>query len=61
MGAINNPGTEAIDAALNPSEDAEHIKAYFFATDYTTGITYFNETYTQHVKTCRKYRIGMYG
>ncbi len=61
VGAINNPGTEAIDAALNPSEDAEHVKAYFFATDYKTGITYFNETYTQHVKTCRKYRIGMYG
>lgn len=61
VGAINNPGTEAIDAALNPSDDAEHIKAYFFATDYTTGITYFNETYAQHVKTCRKYRIGMYG
>lgn len=61
VGAINNPGTDAIDAALNPSEDAEHAKAYFFATDYNTGITYFNETYAQHVKTCRKYRIGMYG
>lgn len=61
VGAINNPGAEAIDAALNPSEEAEHAKAYFFATDYTTGITYFNETYAQHVKTCRKYRIGMYG
>ncbi len=61
VGAINNPGVQAIDAALNPSDDAAHAKAYFFATDYNTGITYFNETYAQHVKTCRKYRIGMYG
>ncbi len=61
VGAINNPGVQAIDATLNPSEDAVHAKAYFFATDYNTGITYFNETYAQHVKTCRKYRIGMYG
>ena len=61
VGAINNPGLDAIRAALNPSEDAKYTKAYFFATDYTTGITYFSNTYSQHVAICRKYRIGMYG
>lgn len=61
VGAINNPGLDAIKAALYPSEDEQYAKAYFFATDYTTGITYFSDTYSQHVAICRRYRIGMYG
>lgn len=61
VGAINNPGLLAIEAALNPSDDAEYANCYFFATDYDSGITYFSKTYSQHVAICRKYKIGMYG
>ena len=61
VGAINNPGMMAIQAALNPSDDAEYASCYYFATDYDTGITYYSKTYSQHVATCRKYKIGMYG
>lgn len=61
VGAINNPGMLAIEAALNPSNDAEYENCYFFATDYDSGITYFSKTFAQHVAICRKYKIGMYG
>ncbi len=61
VGAINNPGMMAIEAALNPSDAAEYANCYYFATDYDTGITYFSKTYSQHVAICRKYKIGMYG
>lgn len=61
VGAINNPGLLAIQSALNPSSDPKYEKCYFFATDYTTGITYFSNTFSQHVAICRKYKIGMYG
>jgi len=61
VGAINNPGVDAIKAALYPSDKSEHKKAYFFATDYDTGITYFSTTYAQHEYVCRRYGIGMYG
>lgn len=61
VGPINNPGLAAIEALLNPSTDPAHTQAYFFATDYKTGITYFNKTYAQHEATCRRYKIGMYG
>jgi UPF0755 protein len=61
VGAINNPGMLAIQAALNPSNDTKHINCYYFATDYNTGITYFTKTLTEHEAICRKYKIGMYG
>lgn len=60
VGAINNPGMDAIMAAINPSEDEEAQEYYFFATDYTTGITYFSKTYAEHEKICRKYKIGVH-
>lgn len=60
VGAINNPGMEAILAAINPSEDEEAQEYFFFATDYSTGITYFSKTYAEHEKTCRKYKIGIH-
>ncbi|MBQ7038089.1 MAG: endolytic transglycosylase MltG [Clostridia bacterium] len=61
VGAINNPGLEAIKAVLLPSEDAAVMDCYFFATDYDTGKTYFSKTYEQHVSVCKRYGIGMYG
>ncbi len=61
VGAINNPGLDAIKAVLTPSEDEKILKCYFFATDYSTGTTYFSETYERHVSICQRYGIGMYG
>ncbi len=61
VGAINNPGMLAIEAALNPSTDEKYAKCYYFATDYKTGITYYSKTLAQHEAICRKYKIGMYG
>lgn len=61
VGAINNPGMDAINAVFSPSEDPHIKQCYFFATDYDTGITYFNKTFAQHEYTCRKYGIGAYG
>ena len=61
VGAINNPGLQALTAALNPSTADDMQKCYFFATDYNTGITYFSQTFAQHERICRKYKIGMYG
>lgn len=61
VGAINNPGIQAIMAALNPSVDENMKDCYFFATDYNTGITYFSKSFAEHEKICRKYKIGMYG
>ncbi len=61
VGAINNPGLDAVKAVLSPSEDADTMECFFFATDYLTGKTYFSKTYAQHQAVCRKYGIGMYG
>lgn len=59
-GPINNPGMNAIRAALNPSEEAEIVNCYFFATDLKTGITYYTKTLKEHEAICKKYGIGMY-
>ncbi len=61
VGAINNPGLQAIKAALNPSTDAKYQNCYYFATDYKTGITYYSKTLAQHEAICRRYKIGKYG
>ncbi len=61
VGAINNPGLDAIKAVLLPSEESSVTDCYFFATDYDTGKTYFSKTYDQHVSICKRYGIGIYG
>lgn len=58
-GAINCPGVDAFDAVVDP-DDEETADCYYFATDYTTGITYYSKTFDQHEKVCKKYGIGMY-
>ena len=57
VGAINNPGLRALNAALNPSDDASVAKCYYFATDYKTGITYYSQTLSEHNNVIRKYGI----
>ena len=61
VGAIGNPGLDALNAVLSPSADKDIQKCYYFATDYDTGITYYTRTYSEHERICRKYGIGMYG
>lgn len=60
VGAINNPGLEAIQAAINPATDGDAVGCYFFATDMKTGETYYSKTLAAHEKICKKYNIGMY-
>lgn len=57
VGAINNPGLDALKAALNPSEDATIKQCYYFATDYKTGITYFSKNYKEHQAIIKKHGI----
>lgn len=57
VGAINNPGLDALRAALNPSEDPEILQCYYFATDYKTKTTYFAKTYAEHRRNVEKYGI----
>lgn len=59
-GAVCNPGLRAIDAVLAPSDNEDVVKCYYFATDYSTGITYYSATHAQHEAVCKKYGIGMY-
>lgn len=59
-GAICNPGLDALQAAVFPSDDEYVAQCYYFAND-TAGNTYYSKTFSQHVATCRKYKIGMYG
>ena len=57
IGPIGNPGMDALLAAVNPSEDEQIMKCYYFATDYKTGITYFSKTYREHQNIINKYGI----
>lgn len=57
IGAIGNPGLDALLAAVNPSEDATIKKCYYFATDYKTGTTYFSKTLKEHQAIIKKYGI----
>ena len=57
VGAINNPGVDAFNAILYPSNDATVLKCYYFATDYKTGITYFSKTEKEHAVVIKKYGI----
>lgn len=47
-GAITNPGTAAINAALYPEE----TEYFFFVTD-SDGNYYFAKTYAEHLKNCK--------
>lgn len=57
IGAIGNPGLDALLAAVNPSEDETIKKCYYFATDYKTMTTYFSKTFKEHQAIIKKYGI----
>ncbi len=63
IGPINNPGLAAIRAVVEPSEDADIQKCYFFATAYIDDVPqyFYSKTFDQHKKICQKYGIGIYG
>jgi UPF0755 protein len=55
MGAINNPGLEALTAALNPS----NTSYYFFVTSSDMKTFLYAETYEEHQKNCEQ--VGLDG
>lgn len=61
VGAICNPGLEAINAALNPSQEADIINCFYFASIVETGETQFFETFSEHEAWCIEHGVGMYG
>lgn len=62
-GPICNPGISALDAVANPCKDSDVINCYYFATDLSVEptVTYYSETYSEHVYICTKYGIGVHG
>ncbi len=61
VGAICNPGLDAINAALNPSEEPTIINCFYFASIVETGETAFFETFAAHEAWCIEHGVGMYG
>ncbi|MBQ7889263.1 MAG: endolytic transglycosylase MltG [Erysipelotrichaceae bacterium] len=51
-GPILNPGVDAIEAVLNPTESNYY---YFMADVYGDGTVYFAETYAEHLALVNKY------
>ncbi len=61
VGSICNPGLDAINAALNPSEEPNIINCFYFASIVETGETQFFETFAAHEAWCTEHGVGMYG
>ena len=49
MAAINNPGLDAIQAAIAPSEEEICAGCYFFVTDEANNTVYYSKTYAEHL------------
>ena len=60
IGAICNPGLDAIEAALEPTNDKYYKDCYYFATDMDTGETHFSKTLAEHERWCRIHEVGLY-
>ncbi len=54
-GPINNPGTQAINAALYPAQ----TDYYYFASD-KDGNYYYGKTYEEHLRYCEDAGIGIH-
>ena len=50
-GPINNPGLDAITAAIYPTKNPY----YYFINDLKTGQIYYGKTYDEHLQNVRKY------
>ena len=51
VAAINNPGLDALKAAVSPSDEEICADCFFFVTDEATGKVYYSKTYAQHLAT----------
>ncbi len=60
-GAICNPGLQAINAAINPSQEPEILNCFYFASVISTGETKFSETFAEHEAWCIEHGVGVYG
>ena len=54
VGAIGNPGLDALTAAVSPSEEEVCAGCYFFLTD-REGAVHYSRTYAEHLAACQKY------
>lgn len=61
VGPICNPGLDAINAALNPSQEEDIVDCYYFASIVSLGTTEFFETFEEHEDWCIEHGVGMYG
>jgi len=52
-GPICNPGSDAIQAALNPA-----VSDYLFFVSRNNGSHQFSKTYTEHKRAVKKYQLG---
>ena len=62
-GPICNPGLLTLRSVVYPSEDPDVVNCYYFATDTSVdpSVTYYSETYDQHVAICNEHGLGVHG
>ena len=61
-GPISNPGLAALRAVAYPNDDDDIINCFYFATDTSVDptVTYYSETFDEHMAICYRYDIGVY-
>ena len=62
-GPICNPGLMTLRSVVYPSEDPDIVNCYYFATDTSVdpSVTYYSETYEQHMAICNEHGLGVHG
>ncbi len=60
VGAINNPGLAALQAAVSPSDEDICAGCYFFVIDSANDTVYYSRTYAEHLAFCREHKLGGY-
>ena len=48
---------------MYPSDDPDIVNCYYFATDTSVdpSVTYYSETYEDHVAICNEHGLGVHG
>lgn len=61
-GPISNPGLAALRAVAFPNDDSDIVDCYYFAADTSVDptVTYYSETFEEHMAICRRYDIGVH-
>ena len=62
-GPICNPGLATLRSVVYPSDDPDIVNCYYFATDTSVdpSVTYYSETYEDHVAICNEHGLGVHG